>query len=320
MAYIDRHPELRGPWLGGKVLANMNLDMVGENLELLHSKLLLTRTPASLPSVVNDVVDEMARMVDDLDVRTPRGSRSAFNYRVTPYSGGSDHMMMIDRKIPAVMFSHGPDYTHHTSEDTPDKVDPVELERCELIATATLWHLANLDEAGASRLLDVVRARTCERLLEGQARAGRVGLPPAPMLTEALGTLDSLLTFCAAPSVTAQVNEAKRLVQSLAREPGSAQAADAVDRRIPVRLTRGPLAFDLPEGRLPAEAAAWYRTSGGALSGDARFELVNFIDGTATVTQIRDALAAELGAVPTATVAHYLDDLVRIGVVRWAPP
>jgi len=35
-------------------------------------------------------------------VRTPRGSLSRMNWRMTPYSGGSDHMMFIDRGIPGV--------------------------------------------------------------------------------------------------------------------------------------------------------------------------------------------------------------------------
>lgn len=175
MAYLDTHPELTGPGLGGKVLANLNLDMVGENLELLHSRLILTRTPDSLPSCLPDVVENMAQMVDDLDVRTPRGSDSAFNYRVTRYSGGSDHMMFIDRKIPAVMFSHDPDYTHHTSEDTPDKVDPVELERCELIATGAGWFLANLESKQAEDLVQVVTAAGLQRI----AQAWRQGpVPP----------------------------------------------------------------------------------------------------------------------------------------------
>ena len=122
MAYIDKHPELKGKDLGGKFLANLNMDMVGENLELLHSKLILTRSPDSTPSVLNDVIANMAQMVDGMNIRTPRGSKSAMNYRVTLYSGGSDHMMFIDREIPAIMFSHDPDYTHHTSEDTPDRL------------------------------------------------------------------------------------------------------------------------------------------------------------------------------------------------------
>ncbi|MBI1807638.1 MAG: DUF4910 domain-containing protein [Ignavibacteria bacterium] len=164
MAYIDKHPEMVGPELGGKFLANMNMDMVGENLELLHSKLILTRTPASLPSCVNDVVENMAEMVDNMDITTLRGGHSMFNYRVTPYSGGSDHMMFIDRKIPGIMFSHDPDYTHHTSEDTPGKVDPVELERCEMIATGTMWYLANLDWFEVRRLAKLVYTNASKAL------------------------------------------------------------------------------------------------------------------------------------------------------------
>jgi hypothetical protein len=53
------------------------------------------------------------------------------------------------------------------------------------------------------------------------------------------------------------------------------------------------------------------------LGDDARFELVNFIDGRRTVSEIRDALAAEFGPVPLEAVGRYLEDLVTVGVVRW---
>ena len=190
-AYLDAHPEMAGPAIGGSWLANMNMDMVGENLELLHSKMILTRTPASLPSAVNDVVANMARMVDGMNVRTPRGSLSAFNWRVTPYSGGSDHMQFIDRKIPGVMIGHSPDYTHHTSDDTPDRVDPVELERAELVSTATVLYLASLSESEALDLVHLVGANALRRVA-GTARRARLGIaadPPAgadlPPLQEA---------------------------------------------------------------------------------------------------------------------------------------
>ena len=90
------------------------------------------------------------------------------------------------------------------------------------------------------------------------------------------------------------------------------------DVRVPVRLTRGPLDFGLPASRLEPAAAEWYGSPGFPLSGDARFELVNFIDGERSVTSIRNALSAEFGPVPTAAVARYLEDLVKVGVVEWA--
>jgi hypothetical protein len=346
MAYVDAHPELKGPALDGHVLANLNMDMVGEHPEILHSFLILTRTPASIPSCVNDVIENMAAMVDNIDVRTPRGSLSAFNYRVTPYSGGSDHMMFIDRKIPGIMFSHA-DWTHHTSEDTPDKVDPVELERCEILSLGAAWYLANLDARQAVATVLLVSAKSSERFGEAVRRAaGSVadatgaGLPLA--WAEAQNSIDgalarenaaiaSVLTFNDDPQVKELADRgqetllkqhlsatqwlrsaaARRGVQLSVPPPVSA----AVDDRVPVRLTRGPLDFSLPESALDSARAAWYGSAG--LDGDIRFELVNFIDGTRSIMEIRNALSAEFRPVELPTVSRYCEDLVRAGVVKW---
>lgn len=349
MAYIDAHPEMKGPTLGGTFLANMNLDMVGENLELLHSKLIITRTPSSLPSCVNDVVENMAEMVDQMNIRTPRGSHSAFNYRVTPYSGGSDHMMFIDRKIPGVMFSHDPDYTHHTSEDTPDKVDPVELERCEIIAAGTMWHLANLDQVQAVYLAYLVQANAGKRLGEAHRRAQQlVAAAPQDSLaqawSESINIIDqaakqesdavaSVLNFTKAEKVVQIVemmkNQLSRQKEFHVEEIRFSAAARGMgtgnppalettpDVRVPTRLTRGPLDFSIPESKLPSTDAVWYRSKEFTLNGDERFELVNFIDGKRTMTEIRDALSAEFVPVDLQVVSHYIEDLVRVGVVKW---
>lgn len=324
-AYLDAHPEMAGPALGGSWLANMNMDMVGENLELLHSKMILTRTPSSLPSALNDVVADMARMVDGMDVRTPRGSQSAFNWRVTPYSGGSDHMQFIDRKIPGVMLGHSPDYTHHTSDDTPDMVDPVELERSEIVSTATFVYLASLGEAEAVDLVDLVGAGSLQRLGAAARQArGLEGDEAANIVTHVAAwerqTVGSVLRFHDSPTVREAVDAwNSRLVDlEASMAAGLAEPAPPADDRVPVRLTRGPLDFSLPASRLDSEAAAWYASAEFPLSGEARFELVNFIDGERSVTAIRNALSAEFGPVPMDAVARYLDDLVAIGVVRWS--
>ena len=349
MAYIDAHPELVGPALYGKVLANLNLDMVGENLELLHSRLILTRTPDSLPSCLDDVVEDMAQMVDRTPIRTPRGGESTFNWRMTPYSGGSDHMMFIDRKIPAVMFSHDPDYTHHTSEDTPDKVDPVELERCELIATGAAWYLANLTAAQVPDLTALTMANASSRMWETAGRARQVVVRAKPdaaqaavrdawnMMTAAYdhaqAEVDSASIFAAlSGNDSADLNMTSKSLfptlqafdRSLPRERRTEQVPpewpldpEAADEDVPIRMTRGPLDFGLPESRLPAERAAFYKPS--PLSGEMRFELVNFIDGKRTGSQIRDALSAEFGPVDPLVVQRYLIDLIECGVVEWKP-
>lgn len=335
MAYIDAHPDMVGPALGGGVLANINLDMVGEHLELLHSAMVLTRTPASIPSALNDVVENMAQMVDRMSVRTPRGSSSRYNYRVAEYGGGSDHMMFIDRRIPGMMLGHSPDYTHHTSDDTPDMVDPVELERSEIIATAAVLYLSDLGDAEAVDLARLVAANGARRLGEAGRRAQAVreshgAAEAASVIRHAAAwerqAVASVLTFNASDAARRAVERSSEQLEAQetvllgmigrdTRERGPVAAA--TDDRVPVRTTRGPLDFALPESRLPDDAAAWYRSAAFTLSGDARFELVNFIDGRRTVSQIRNALSAEFQPVPVPVVARYIEDLVRVGVADW---
>ncbi len=348
MPYIDAHPEMVGPALGGNFLANMNMDMVGENPDLLHSMLILTRTPSSNASVVNDVIENMTRMVDGMNIRTPRGSLSEFNFRITPYSGGSDHMMFIDRKIPGVMFSHT-DYTHHTSEDTPDKVDPVELERCEIISTGTMWYLANLTNAQALDLAYLTSANSLSRLGQSGRRAmalvsasSETNLPAdagdAKIIVKENARVEkeavaSILTFNNNDEVRHAINEictrldaeAAFLTADIERIAASRMSDKNVvtvspapkDLRIPVRLTRGPLDFGLPASKLKAKDSLYYSSAEFTLGGDERFELVNFIDGKRTVEEIRDALTGEFKPVNTQVVSHYIDDLVKTGVVQW---
>jgi Zn-dependent M28 family amino/carboxypeptidase len=350
MAYVDAHPELTGPALGGSFLAGMNLDMVGENLELLHSQMNLTRVPSSLPTVVNDVVANMAQMVDGMDIRTPRGSLSAFNYRITPYSGGSDHVVLIDRKIPGIMLGHS-DYTHHTSEDTPDKVDPVELERSEILTAATMLFLSDMTADQAVDLAYLAAANSAERL-GAAARRARGLLNPSSAMDNGVAegavwfeventmfhagewereSVGSVLQFNDENRVREAVRAIQRqlerqeeiLLLALKAEAEAveistrARAADTEDSRVPDRLTRGPLGSGLPATQLPAADAEWYSSRENPLLGNMPFELVNFIDGVRTVTDIRNALSAEFGPVSTEAVARYVNDLVRVGVAEW---
>jgi hypothetical protein len=348
MAYIDRYSDMVGPTLNGRYLANLNMDMVGENLELLHSRFIMTRVPYSLPTAVNDVIENMAQMVDRMNVRTPRGSLSAFNYALTPYSGGSDHMMFIDRKIPGIMLGHSPDYTHHTSEDTPDKVDPVELERSEIVAAAAMLYLSDLSDQQGVDLAYLTGANGAERLGSAARRAGRLlaegqsGGGADGVWFEAENTVshvaqwereaaasvlyynDSKPVATAIAAVQGQLTQQEQALVAALEEQAEAAGIStgpidrSEDRRIPSRRTRGPLDFGLPESGLSAEAAAWYSSSDFTMGGDERFELVNFIDGRRNVTEIRDALSAEFGPVPMGAVARYLEDLVTVGVVQWS--
>lgn len=345
MPYIDAHPEMVGPELGGKFLANINMDMVGENQELLHSRMILTRTPFSLPSVFNDVIENMADMVAEMDIRTPRGSLSTFNFRVTPYSGGSDHMMFIDRKIPGSMFGHEPDYTHHTSEDTPDKVDPVELERSEIISTGTMLYLSNLSADQARELVYLAAAKSAQRIGEAgrQAyqliqsssmnelalRAGEGKIVVGETARNEKASIASVLLFNSDANVRKTIEVLQKQLESQANLLSDETMKIAVGRgganlkpmilerkddRVPIRLTRGPLDFGLPENKLP-EAERGSRNY--RLGGDIRFEIPNFIDGKRKMSDIERSLIAEFGRENVQAFDKFIEDLVNVGVVKW---
>jgi len=348
MAYINAHRELAGPAEQGKVLANINLDMVGENPELLHSKMYIVQSPYSVPSCLNDVVANMAEMVDQMNVRSPNGSKSVFNYRVVPYSGGSDHMMFLDRKIPSVMLGHS-DYTHHTTYDTPEYVDPTELKRSELIAAGSMLYLANISIAEGEDLMDLLKANSYTsfgallRKMRSIANAGNVSDMPTiwvennNRVTQLLAHYDSvaasLLPFVSSLNLKTQVDQmnshlGRRFEQLFAYAKTFGEdkgySGDAppplsvkLDQRIPIRLTRGPLDLRLPESKLPAKNAEWYSSKEFPLTSDQRFELVNLIDGTRTVYQIRFIMIAEFSSISDAVIARYLEDLVKIGAVKW---
>jgi hypothetical protein len=241
------------------------------------------------------------------------------------------------------------DYTHHTSEDTPDKVDPVELERSEILATGAALYLASLTPQEGIDLAHLAGANGARRLAEASrvlqrqivaADNAEVAAAWAETLNALdhiknveLETLSSILIFSNDPAVVEAVdilreqlvNEHEsllRLVRSVAHARGARgerpePLSGPDDDRVPVRLTRGPLDFGLPASRLKGDDRDWYSSPQFTLSGDERFELVNFIDGNRTISAIRNSLSAEFGQIETAVVARYIEDLVKVGALAW---
>jgi hypothetical protein len=185
-AYVAKHPEIRrcGAWddprlrlrqpapagpVKGCVVANLNLDMVGEDTEKTGSRFYMTRTPASVPSFLDALLLDVLQQVREAGLYAPTGTRHPFRAEVIPYAPDSDHDILLSLGVPASMFGHAPDWTHHTSEDTLDKLDPSELLRVGVLAgAASLW-LASAGEAEAARLWPLLVA---DRIRDGADRLG----------------------------------------------------------------------------------------------------------------------------------------------------
>ena len=141
-AYLSKHEEEAR----SRMIAGINLDMVGQDQKLCRSTLNLDRTPDSLPSYLNDFVFSLIEQsVKEFDKKTHFGSGSTFRYNTTAFSGGSDHAEFTEATvgIPCVMLLQWPDLFYHTSEDTIDKVSEDSLKRVGWITAVAVLTLAN---------------------------------------------------------------------------------------------------------------------------------------------------------------------------------
>jgi hypothetical protein len=162
IAYLHAHEDLPS-----RLVAGINLDMVGQDQELCRSTLNLDRTPDSLPSYLNDYVFGLfEESVKEFDKRTTFGSSSTFRYNTGAFSGGSDHAEFTDSTIgvPCIMLLQWPDLYYHTSMDTIDKVSEDSLKRVGWITTVAVLTLANATVEDTFMLASLTASRGMARI------------------------------------------------------------------------------------------------------------------------------------------------------------
>jgi aminopeptidase YwaD len=149
------------------IVAGMNLDMVGENQDLCKSPLLLERTPDAMPSFINDLAEVIfEELTYEIGNLSGTSRYASFKHAVTPFSGGSDHYILSDPSvdIPCPMIIHWPDLFYHSSLDTPEKLDPVELERVGKLTSTYAYFIANAGEKEAEWLAVMICEKSKERI------------------------------------------------------------------------------------------------------------------------------------------------------------
>lgn len=169
IAYLYHHKNL-----ASKLVAGVNLDMVGQNQEICKSTLNLDKTPDSNPSYLNDYVFSLLeRSVEEFDHKTAFGSASTFRYSINTFSGGSDHAEFNDSTfhVPCVMLIQWPDLYYHTSMDSIDKVSEASLKRVGWITTVAALTLANATAEDAIFMANLVRWEGIARLQKASKEA-----------------------------------------------------------------------------------------------------------------------------------------------------
>jgi hypothetical protein len=349
IAYLSKYPEI-----ASRIRAAVHLDMVGADPMITKSVLHVTRSPWSIATVTDDVAETFGRYVIDgamlaagdgdmtRAIRARGGSKDAFWADITPYESGSDHWIYQEGgfAIPSIYLRDHPDIYIHTTGDLPDNIEPTKIKRSAFIAAASGYYLATIPDRGAA-LLRLSYANAYERLAEdgrraaAMAAAGRAG-EAANIITHATGreqrrlqTLPTLmLPGAPAPSIESLGALADRLratsgalTLAIAVPPSAtAGSASAADARIPVRnpAVKGPLA---PGGDWLVEKAGRggppLAISRVPRSDDVTYEIVNFIDGSRSIADIRNAVSAEFEPVELSSVAEYIDLLARAGAITF---
>jgi hypothetical protein len=103
-------------------------------------------------------------------VVAPTGSRDPFWVIEDKHYGASDHVVFISQGIPAVMFITWPDHFYHSSQDTPERLDPTQMKRAAVVGIGAMSLLASAGDEAALKIAGESLARGAERMGAAQKK------------------------------------------------------------------------------------------------------------------------------------------------------
>ena len=144
----------------GKVLAGLNLDMVGAKQVDGYGPLILTQTPHTTPTIANAA----AKMVLELAKKEAnyllKGTKMPlFNSAMSKFTGGSDHYILSDPtvNIPTLMLGQWPDKFYHTSGDTTDVLSAHTLQVSASLAAMFAVLMSQMDAEDVPLLISALQ-------------------------------------------------------------------------------------------------------------------------------------------------------------------
>ena len=256
-------------------------------------------------------------------------------------------------RIPAVQFGNWPDAVYHSSDDSPANQDPTQMKRAAflMITTASIFAnsgasdvmavagvalsyaeqriaadvrdamafingstAANLNE-NYKEALNLVkwaywREKTDVRTAGSLAVGDRAAIADVNALAD---TLSGGETANTARVKLAYKSAASRLKVTYADVPTLSAAEQAAAKLIPSKKPVDPNAAPAGRGGGAGPAAPGGAPAPPTLTGYYTQEANNFADGTRSILDIRNAIAAEFGPVPVENVVNYFRNLERLG-------
>jgi hypothetical protein len=319
LAYVSNHPEARRcdyPWddprnkpdafASGKpcILANINMDMVGEDTVKTNSRFYFTKSPDSVPSFLDGLLTDVLAQTREADLYALTGTRNYWVPEAIPYTQGSDHDVFLGLGIPSTMLGHDPDWTHHSSEDKIDKTDASEFRRVGVFATAAAYHIGAVTSLEERLRMDAAAssvhiAEFARRLaLNAWSIPNGVASRKTSINSSCLKRQSSNLEEATDPSHYNKVAPACAFLDAQSKYPNEKASTG------PHRLTLLPLDASAFANASP-EDAKWLAEQEARFASDSEglatrpnfglisFEAINFMDGHRSTSEIADLLSAE---------------------------
>ena len=306
LAYVSNHPEARrcdSPWddprnkpdafSAGKpcVVANINMDMVGEDTVKTNSRFYFTKAPDSVPSFLDGLLTDVLAQTREADLYARTGTRNYWVPEAIPYAQGSDHDVFLGLGIPSTMLGHDPDWTHHTSEDKIDKTDASEFRRVGVFASVSSYWLAAAGMEDWKHLLSDVELPASVSKLTQRLAAERIA-GAAPQITRKTGA-DLSGPICVLQGNLDTSGKMVHICDKFEKESVG-----------PRKSTLLPLDASVFESA-GAEDRKWLEEQEARFASDSEglatkpnfalisFEAVNFMDGHRSTAEIADLVSAE---------------------------
>ena len=277
----------------------------------------------------------------------PAGTHDPFWYHVEKFYGSSDHQVHLDwdPRIPAVQYGNWPDAVYHSSDDSPANQDPTQMKRSAFIMITVGATFADAGAVDAVAISQVALGYAQQRIATDLGNAlVLMSTSDADALNtsykEALNIVRQAyvrerLEVGSATTLTGGDKEAGTAIASFVTSLGESEALDTARvkmgyrlaaARLKVPVVETPLLSDaeqaaakLVASKKPgAEAPAFGppRVPGAPpppLAGYYAMEARNFADGTRSILDVRNALAAEFGPVSVDDVTRFFRDAEKAG-------
>ncbi|MDB4910685.1 MAG: hypothetical protein JWO39_1508 [Gemmatimonadetes bacterium] len=341
MALFNAEPDARG-----RFKAVIHMDMVG-GAQVTKAIFHVNVSPLSLPTFVNDVGHAFGAFINTesdayaegnggkYPLVSGEGGKEPLQADLGEFNMGSDNELYTEGsyRIPAIYLNDWPDRYIHTNLDTPANIDATKLQRAAFIGAASVLFLANMKSSDVPALWTTMQSATLQRSAKMLARRSKLTPPEAATYTREYlaserAAFESIAGFAAVPDSVRRSADVfyARLAAMVGASEGTPLAAATGDAsRVYARnaAVSGPMIVfgydylaDHTRGGAPPRLLSFVGARG--TGADYAYEVLNFVNGKRSASQIRDMASAEFGPVDLQLVSEYLRALEAAGVVRTA--